>query len=141
VLELGCGPGFFSPYIAEAAPNGQLVLVDIQAEMLALVRERMRARNRAGYAQADGSALPLKGASFDVVFIATVLGEIPDPAACIAEARRALRPDGTLAIAETRRDSDFIASGPLQRLVEPQGFRLIARHGIPWQYVARFKPT
>jgi ubiquinone/menaquinone biosynthesis C-methylase UbiE len=141
VLELGCGPGFFSPYIAEAAASGHVVLVDLQAEMLQMARERLNPRSLVSYVQADGSALPLPDGSFDVVFISTVLGEIPDRGACLAHARRVLRLDGTLAIAETRRDSDFIAPRPLQRLVEPYGFRMVARRGLRCPSIARFNPT
>jgi ubiquinone/menaquinone biosynthesis C-methylase UbiE len=141
VLELGCGPGFFSPFVVQAAANGQVVLADIQAEMLRLARGRLVSQRAVSYVQADGSALPLASRSFDAVIIATVLGEIPDPGACIREVRRILRPDGTLAIAETRRDSDFIAPDQLQRLVEPLGFALAGRRGLRWQYVARFRPT
>ena len=41
VLEVGSGPGFFSPSIAAAMPEGQLVLVDLQAEMLVFARARL----------------------------------------------------------------------------------------------------
>lgn len=34
VLEVGCGPGYFSPKVARAIPNGELVLTDIQRAML-----------------------------------------------------------------------------------------------------------
>jgi len=139
VLELGSGPGFFSPQVARAAQGGHVVLLDLQVEMLRLARGRLHDQRRVGYLQADGSALPLTGERFDAVFIATVLGEVPDPAACLAEVRRVLRPGGVLAIAETRRDSDFISLPRLRELVEPIGFALVARRGIRWQFVARFR--
>src|SRR6478672_5502492 len=102
VLELGCGPGFFSPYLAHAVPDGQLVLADLQAEMLLLARQRVSNEASPVFVQADGSVLPVASGSIDAVFIATVLGEIPDRGACIAEVHRILRPNGRLAIAETR---------------------------------------
>lgn len=139
VLELGCGPGFFSPYIAQSVPNGRLVLADLQAEMLVLARQRVTEGARPVFVQADGSVLPIADQSLDAVFIATVLGEIPDKKACLADVRRILRADGTLAIAETRRDSDFIALDDLRALVEPCGFEFSARKGMRWQYVARFE--
>ncbi len=137
VLELGCGPGFFSPALAAALPRGELVVADLQAEMLQIARTRVRA----AAAEVDATALPFTAASFDAVFIATMLGEIPDPAACLDDVRRILRPHGTLAVAETRRDSDFIAPKTLRALVEPRGFTMIGRRGVRWQYVARFRPA
>jgi ubiquinone/menaquinone biosynthesis C-methylase UbiE len=138
VLELGCGPGFFSPYLAQAVPAGQLVLADLQAEMLLLARERVSSERHPWFVQADGSVLPIAAGSLDAVFIATVLGEIPDPAACVADVHRVLRQNGSLAIAETRRDSDFIPLPKLRDLVEPHGFVFAGRRGMQWQYVARF---
>jgi ubiquinone/menaquinone biosynthesis C-methylase UbiE len=140
VLELGCGPGFFSPYLAQAAPEGRLVLADLQVEMLSLARARVDAEAHPVFVQADGSALPIADGVLDAVFIATVLGEIPDKDACLTDVRRVLRQDGTLAIAETRRDSDFIALPELRALVEPCGYRFAGRRGMRLQYVARFQP-
>jgi ubiquinone/menaquinone biosynthesis C-methylase UbiE len=137
VLELGCGPGFFSPHLTDV--TGHLVLVDVQHEMLRLARERLVGRRYLGVAQADGAALGLASGTFDAALIATVLGEIPDPAGCVAEVRRVLRPGGTLTVAETRRDSDFIPMAALTQLVEPCGFALVARRGTRWQYAARFQ--
>jgi ubiquinone/menaquinone biosynthesis C-methylase UbiE len=137
ILELGCGPGFFSPALVDAIPQGQVVLADLQAEMLQLAQTRVNA----DLVQLDGAVLPFASTSFDAVFIATMLGEIPDPAACLRDVRRILHPHGTLAIAETRRDSDFFSPPALQALVEPLGFTMVGRRGIRWQYVARFRPT
>lgn len=41
VLEVGPGPGYFSPEIARRIPRGRLVLVDIQQSMLDLARKRL----------------------------------------------------------------------------------------------------
>ena len=136
VLEIGCGPGFFSPTLVRAVDGGQAVLLDLQMEMLEMARERA---GTAACVQASGARLPFAAECFDAVFIATVLGEIPDQAGCIADARRILRPGGTLAIAETRRDSDFVPLPQLRTLVEPQGFEFAGRRGIRWQFVARFR--
>jgi ubiquinone/menaquinone biosynthesis C-methylase UbiE len=135
ILEVGCGPGFFSPYIARAVPQGQVVLLDLQREMLTIAKERVDA----GFVQADATRVPIASAQFDGVFVATMLGEVPDRAACIEEARRLLRPCGVLAIAETRRDSDFIKLSALRALAEPRGFAFAGRRGPSWQYVARFQ--
>jgi ubiquinone/menaquinone biosynthesis C-methylase UbiE len=137
VLELGCGPGFFSPWVARAT-SGTAVLLDLQMEMLQLARDRVRDQDSAVLVQADGTRLPLASSSFDGVLIATVLGEIPDHDGCFREVHRILRDGGVLAVAETRRDSDFIKLEDLKALVEPRGFQFVAKRGIPWQYVARF---
>ena len=138
VLELGPGPGFFTPWLVRST-TGSVVLIDLQAEMLRLARERLHGIATTVLAQGDGARLPLRDASFDAVFIATVLGEIPDQAGCLAEVRRVLRPSGVFAVAETRRDSDFIPFPALRALGEAHGFECVGKRGVRWQYVARFR--
>lgn len=139
VLEIGCGPGFFSPFIAAAVPDGCLVLVDLQAEMLTAARPRLVDHANVSYAQGDAAALPLRNSHVDAVLLATVLGEVPDPEACLDEVRRVLRPGGILTIVETRRDSDFIPLTTLRPLVEGLGLAYVDRRGTALQYAARFR--
>ncbi len=136
VLEVGAGPGFFSVELAAAVPGGMLVMADLQLEMLRMGAERVKL---ASAAQVDAQALPFRDGSIDLVLLATMLGEVPDRAAAVREVHRVLRPSGVLAVAETRRDSDFIPVAELRMLVEPAGYRFLSRRGLAWQYVARFE--
>jgi ubiquinone/menaquinone biosynthesis C-methylase UbiE len=126
VLELGPGPGWFSVEVARALPRGRLVLFDLQREMLAKARRRLARAGlgNAAFAQGDGAALPFASASFDVVFLVAVLGEVPDPAACVGELRRVLRPGALLSLTETRGDPDALSEDELRALVQPRGFAL-----------------
>ncbi len=141
VLEIGCGPGFFSPHLAAAAPAGRVVLVDLQHEMLTRNRERNPLPSNLVRVQSDAMSLPFPDSQFDAVLLVAVLGEIPDLPACLHETRRVLRTGGVATVAETRRDSDFISLPDLRRRVEPAGFSYLDRRGISWQYVARFRRT
>jgi ubiquinone/menaquinone biosynthesis C-methylase UbiE len=139
VVEVGAGPGFFSPAIAAAVPAGHLVVADLQPEMLHLARERLAGRANVHFVVADAMDLPFRPGACDAVVLATMLGEVPEPGRCIAEARRCIAPDGVLVVAETRRDSDFIPVDRLTRLVAAAGFAALGRRGPRWQYVARFR--
>ena len=140
-LEIGCGPGYFSPDLARAVPRGHVVLLDLQFEMLQHARQRLPDVAHAVYTQADATHLPFQAEWFDAVLVVLMLGEVPDQGACLSEIRRVLRRDGMLTIAETRRDSDFIPLRALRTLVEPLGFRFIDRRGVGWEYTARFART
>jgi ubiquinone/menaquinone biosynthesis C-methylase UbiE len=141
VLEIGCGPGYFSPTLAAAVPDGQLVAFDLQRGMLLLAGERLERSTSASSVQGDAMCLPFRAESFHAVLIATVLGEVPDVDECLRDVRRVLRAGGCLSVSETRRDSDFIPLPQLRARVEPHGFELVARTGMRWQYVARFRPS
>ena len=126
VLEVGPGPGYFSVEVAREIPQGRLVLFDLQREMLAKARSRLR---RAGatnvaFAQGDGSRIPFSSGSFDVVFLVAVLGEIPDPAACVESLHRVLRPGGLLSITATIGDPDALSQEDAKELMQSKGFEV-----------------
>jgi ubiquinone/menaquinone biosynthesis C-methylase UbiE len=107
--------------------------------MLVFARGRVGQGVHVAFAQADACALPISTGRFDAVFLATVLGEVPDRDACIAEIGRVLRPGGTVTIAETRRDSDFVPLTLLRELLSRHRFSFIGRRGWAWQYAASFR--
>ncbi len=138
VLELGPGPGYFSPEVARSLPDGRLALVDVQEEMLEMAKERLEGKGFANveYYKADAVSLPLESESFDVVFLVAVLGELPDRSSCLQEIRRVLRPEGMLSITEMKLgDPDFIPMAELLESVQAAGFSRLA------QYVTRFSYT
>src|SRR5215470_1592313 len=102
VLEVGCGPGFFSPAIARRLTAGHLTLLDAQAPMLKMAAQRLEERGIANVTSVVGLAerLPFANAVFDVVFMITVLGEVRDGATAVAEAARVLRPGGRFSSTE-----------------------------------------
>lgn len=137
VLEVGCGPGYFTPALVAAVPAGQVVLFDLQSEMLHLAGARVGADATA--LQGDATRLPLRSATFDAVVVVLMLGEVPDRDGCLAEIRRVLRPGGIVLFAESRRDGDFIRFDDLHTLLVGHGFEFVDRRGPGWEYTARFR--
>lgn len=115
VLELGCGPGYFSLALRDATPRGRLVLFDLQPEMLQIAQSRAGAPGRVASVAGDAMELPFAGAQFDAVFISAVLGEVPDRDACLCEVRRVLRPGARLVVNEVHGDPDYIKAADLDR--------------------------
>lgn len=138
VLELGCGPGWFSPTMAASVPKGSVTLCDMQQEMLDLALKRTSDFRNVTAVPADATRLPFGDGSFDAVLVATMLGEVPDPSACLREVRRVLAPGGSVTVSETRRDSDFIPLSDLLEIARGAGLHMVERHGPRLQYVARF---
>ena len=66
----------------------------------------------------DGQALEFPDANFDHVILSLILAVIPDPMACIREAARVLKSEGTIAIFDK-----FVPDGKaptiLRRLLNP----------------------
>ena len=139
VLELGPGSGYFSAALAARIPRGRLELFDLQPEMLAKAGRKLRAGGHQNIGYTTGNAgedLPFPDGHFDVAFLSSVLGEVPDQGRCLRSLHRVLCPTGTLAVHESIPDPDLIRFGTLQGLVEHQGFRFLHRWGRPWNYTA-----
>lgn len=114
-------------------------MVDLQPEMLVRGSTRTRGHSNVVFTAADATSLPFGGSSFDVAFLAMMLGEVPDPGACLREVHRVLVPHGSLIVGETVRDSDFIRMKELLALARDAGFGCHAIRGSRWQYLARFQ--
>jgi ubiquinone/menaquinone biosynthesis C-methylase UbiE len=99
VLELGPGPGFFSVEIARRLTYGRLDLFDLQPEMLVKAKRRL---DRAGFTDVGftageaSEAFPFPDNTFDLAFLAAVIGEVPDQQACVRSLGRVLKPGGRL---------------------------------------------
>jgi ubiquinone/menaquinone biosynthesis C-methylase UbiE len=131
VLELGPGIGYFTGEVARRlGPEGRLVCVDIQSEMIGALRRRLL---REGVTNAlpmvgDALGLPLADSSVDCAFLVTVLGELPDRPKALAELRRVLKPSGILSITETLPDPDYQFADVVRDLCRASGFRLLEHH-------------
>jgi len=110
ILDCGCGPGSITVGLAQWAPDGQTVGIDIGAEQLDGARARARdlGVNNVTFRQGDIFALPFEDESFDVVFSQTVLYHIPNPEKALTEIKRVLRRGGLVALRDGINAAIFI---------------------------------
>jgi uncharacterized protein len=141
VLELGSGPGFFSVEIARRVACGHLCLIDLQHEMLTKARGRLRRAGitNASFAQASATALPLADDTFDVAYLVTVLGEVPDPASCIVELCRTIRPGGLLSITELAGDPDAMTESEVAAMASAAKLDRIQTFPMRFGFTINFK--
>ena len=141
VLEIGPGPGrLLIPAARRVLPGGEVVGIDVQPGMI----ERLKARaERAGVTNltaivGDATQQHVPPGTFDVVFLCTVLGEIPDRAAALSRCFEALKPGGVLSITEMFGDPHYQSRRTVRRLAEQAGFRFQSVQGRWWFYTANF---
>jgi SAM-dependent methyltransferase len=142
VLELGPGPGIFTMEAARrVGPEGRLVAVDIQPEMIAQVEKRVREAGLANVEThvSDAYHLLLDDESVDRAFLVTVLPEIPDQTRALTELCRVIKPGGLLSITEEFTDPDYPFAFETIRRVETAGFSLEQRFGNFWVYTLNFR--
>lgn len=132
VLDLGCGPGRLTiPLAQRVGAQGEVVAADIQEKMLDRARDKARAAGLANvqFVRAAAGEGALGRDRFDRAFLVTVLGEIPDRDAAMAEIFAALKPGGTLSVTEVVFDPHFQTCGAVVRRAGAVGFCETARHG------------
>lgn len=99
VLDVGCGPGFYSAeLLEEVGPEGSLVAVDGSPQMLAVAAQRCEGHDNIDFREADATSLPVEDASFDRALCVQVLEYVADATGTLAEMLRALRPGGRVVV-------------------------------------------
>jgi SAM-dependent methyltransferase len=101
VLDAGCGVGYGSAYLAEAA--AMVVGVDVSAEAIAYARSHY-AGPRTSFEVMDVTALSFPDASFDVVCSFETLEHVREPRQAVREAARVLRDGGAYVVSTPRAD-------------------------------------
>lgn len=103
VVDLGCGPGFFTLPLAElTGSDGRVIAVDVQEGMLAMMRTRADA---AGLGSRIESLLvvpdgPVTAGPADLALAFWVLHETPDQRKFLQNAHDLLKPGGRLLLVE-----------------------------------------
>jgi protein-L-isoaspartate O-methyltransferase len=142
VLEVGPGTGYYTLDVAHwLSPSGRLDIFDLQQEMLDHTMRRVRERGLTNVTASHGDAgrLPYRDATFDAALLVTVLGEIPDQDAALAELARVLKPGGRLVVGELFGDPHWVRPARLRRRAEAAGLSFLQRAGSPAGYFARFE--
>jgi ubiquinone/menaquinone biosynthesis C-methylase UbiE len=125
VLEVGPGHGSYTLAAARRiGESGRLVAVDVQEEIVERLRRRAEREGMTNLEArlADVHALPFADGRFDLVYMITVVGEIPEPVAALREFRRVLRAGGRLVCAEFFPDPDYPPAKTLRGWGEEAGF-------------------
>lgn len=147
LIDLGCGSGAFTTFVARAVgKTGKVYAVDIQPAMLQqLERKLTKAENQdirnIELKQASAYNLPFDDGSIDLVYMVTVLPEIPDRGKALREIRRVLKLGGILAVTEWLPDPDYPLPATTIKICQREGFALDNNLGNLWNYTVKFKKS
>ena len=103
VLDLGCGPGFFSMPMAEmVGETGKVIAVDIQDGMLERLKNRVagdEVERRIQLHRAEERRIGLSE-TVDFALAFYMVHEVPDQAEFLREVKSILKPDGSFLVIE-----------------------------------------
>jgi len=102
VLDVGCGPGTFTRYLAQyIKPPGLIRGIDRNRAFIEYARRRAEEEGISGhvkYIVADALALPFAEGAFDAVMSYTLIEHVPDPEALVREMVRVCGRGGTVSV-------------------------------------------
>jgi len=106
VLDLGCGPGYFTLAMARmVGPAGKVLSVDLQPEMLSIVERKgkklgLMSRIETHVCKADTLNIPSSTKPFDFALLYYVIHEAPNPESQLSELYSLMKKTGRLLIVE-----------------------------------------
>jgi len=151
VCDMGCGNGFYTLELARlVGEEGRVLAVDIQPEMLTLLRERARAADVGNVEPILGSLVDpgLPDGEVDLILLVDVYHELSHPVHVLRELREALKPDGRIALVEFRLEDPEVPIKLLHKMSKEQilvefpanGFELVEEFDeLPWQHLMFFR--
>ncbi len=134
VADIGAGTGYFSFPVATRVPEGQVLAVDIQPEMLALIEARKAETGISNVTSVLGTIedpnLPTAGV--DLIFIVDAYHEFSHPREMGEAMVRSLAPGGKLVLIEYRGEDPAVQIKPLHKMTERQARKEMAALGLNW---------
>lgn len=142
VADIGAGSGYFSFRIAKKVPEGKVLAVDIQPEMLALIEEQKAedgVTNIEGVmGQIDDPNLPAN--SINAAIMVDAYHEFSHPFEMINGINEALKPGGRIFLLEYRGEDASVPIRPLHKMTEEQVVKEMSVFGLEWTDTLDFLP-
>src|SRR5262245_21074237 len=152
VADIGAGSGYYTFRMAKfVGAKGKILAVDIQKEMLDIIRDRMKKEGVTNVEPVLGEdADPkLKDESVDVILLVDVYHEFAFPYEMTGKMVKALKPGGRIVFVEFRLEDEKVPIKLVHKMSERQvlkemdEFKELKHAGtsdkLPWQHVITFK--
>lgn len=153
VADIGAGSGYHTFRMAEiVGPKGKVFAVDVQPQMLDLIRRRMKKDRVDNVVPVQGTVLDpkLEENSIDLMLLVDVYHEFAWPYEMTEKLVEALKPGGRMVFVEFRLEDPNVPIRRLHCMTERQVLKEMEpfplRHEktlghLPWQHVIVFRKT
>jgi ubiquinone/menaquinone biosynthesis C-methylase UbiE len=150
ICDMGCGNGFYTIQLAKlTGKKGKVYAVDIQQEMLDLLKRRARTAKVENIEPLLGTETDprLPENSLDLMLMVDVYHEFSQPEAMLKAIRKSLKPAGRIALVEFRAEDPNVPIKPEHKMSKKQilkefpanGYRLTGQYDkLPWQHLMYF---
>jgi SAM-dependent methyltransferase len=150
IADIGAGSGYYSFRISPKVPQGRVLAVDIQPEMLEFLKKRAGELQISNVTPHLGAIddLKLPASTLDAALLVDAYHEFSHPAEMLASLVKSLKPGGRVFLLEFRGEDPAVPIKTLHKMTEAQakleldaaGLRFVANHRhLPWQHFMVFE--
>ena len=142
VADIGAGTGYFSFRISSFLPDGKVLAVDLQPEMLEMMNLVIDQEEIANVETIQGSPSEpnLPPESVDLALMVDAYHEFDQPKEMMQGLVNALKPGGRVVLAEYRGENPLIPIKRLHKMTQRQVKREMAAVGLVWRKTEEFLP-
>lgn len=135
VADIGAGTGYFSFRIASLVPEGRVLAVDVQPEMIEILQflkqEKQITNVEPILGTVEQPGLPAN--SVDVALLVDAYHEFEYPREMMSAIAQSLKPEGRVVLVEYRAENPLVFIKPLHKMSQRQVRRELAAVGLRWQ--------
>ena len=134
VADVGAGSGVLSFLMSERVPQGRVLAVDIQPEMLEMLAKARAKRGIRNVETVLGTLADprLPTESVDLALMVDAYHEFSHPREMMQAIVRALRPGGRVALVEYRAEDPSVPILPTHKMTQAQAKKEMAAVGLRW---------
>jgi ubiquinone/menaquinone biosynthesis C-methylase UbiE len=142
VADVGAGSGYFVFRMLPLVPQGKVLAVDIQPEMLEIIEKRKQQEKALHVETVLGTEKSpnLPANSVDVVLMVDAYHEFAYPREMMEEVVLALRPGGRLVLVEYKAEDPSVPIRPLHKMTLVQAKKEIAATGLRFRHTKDILP-
>ncbi len=135
VADIGAGTGYISLKIASKVPQGKVLAVDVQPEMIKMLGDRISQSRLTNVTPilATEQDPNLSPNSIDLAIFVDAYHELAYPREVMTAVAKALRPNGRIALVEYRAEDSKVFIKPHHKMTQAQARKEMAEIGLKWQ--------
>ena len=150
IADVGAGSGYYTFRLAEKVPDGRVIAIDIQPEMLAYLENEKVKRGLTNVEEHLGQidTIMMPAETLDSALFVDSYHEFSHPFEMMTSVVQALRPGGRVYLLEYRGEDPNVPIKPLHKMTEEQAVKemqhvglrhLDTRRHLPWQHFMVFE--
>ncbi len=132
VADIGAGTGYFTFRMSRRVPQGKVLAVDIQSEMLTMIRDKIAQEKTANVQTILGTeqSPQLPADSVDLVLMVDAYHEFTYPRKMLENIVQSLKPEGRVVLAEYRAEDPGVMIKPKHKMTEAQAVKEMQAVGL-----------